>query len=189
MADNNDSEDAGDNGSETIEVVPPEVLLPKVEKKEKMTKWLTYATLFVAVMLIATVGVGMMVMLNKISALELIAEKKENNSLDQQFDVLEERLALIAEFRKSELKKIGKFTKELEKLSSDCSAEKAEPFIKYLSQREQEFQKLIGLIGEGSDSLAGMNKGSRKWVQDQSKSLEILSKSSERRKIELDGLL
>jgi len=171
-----------------VPAIAPEILLPKIEKKEKLTKLLSYSALFLALVMAATVGVGMWVMFDKINDLERAAEAQKNETLEEQFSVLEERLLLIAEFRKSELKKIGRFTKELEKLSSDCSAEKAEPFIKYLGQREGDFQILLDVIGEGASNLASMNKGSKKWLKGHSKTLQDLAKLSKARQTELGGL-
>jgi len=171
-----------------VPAIAPEILLPKIEGKEKLTKFLSYAALFLALIVAATVGIGMWLMFDKIAGLERAAQAQQSESLDEQFLVLEERLLLIAEFRKSELKKIGRFTKELKKLSSDCSAEKAEPFINYLGQREEDFQTLLDVIGEGSSNLASMNKGSKSWLKNHSKSLQELSKMSKLRKAELDGL-
>jgi hypothetical protein len=166
----------------------PEILLPKIEKKERLTKLLSYISLFLALIIAVTVGVGMWLMFDKIAGLERAAQAQQNESLDDQFDVLDERLMLIAEFRKSELKKIVKFTKQLEKLSSDCSAEKAQPFINYLGQREDDFQTLLDVIKEGSSNLASMNKGSKTWLKSHSQSLQDLSTLSKERQAALDAL-
>ena len=184
MAGNKDREETETD----VPAISPEILLPKIEKKEKLTKLLSYASLFLALIITVTVGIGMWLMFDKIAGLERAALAQQNESLDEQFAVLEERLMLIAEFRKSEVKKISKFTKELKKLSSDCSAEKAQPFINYLGQREDDFQTLLEVIGEGSSNLASMNKGSKSWLKGHSQSLQDLSGLSKARQLELDAL-
>ncbi len=186
MADD-DNDDIADENT-TVEI-DPAVLLPKVEKQLKVTRVLLIATIVLSVLVASTVGVGIGVMYGRIGDLETAALELEDDQMDEQFTLLEERLLKIAEFRKSEQKKISKYTKELAKLSNDCSAEKAAPFLKYLSQREEDFQLLITSVKSGTADLAGMNKGSKDWLRTHAKSMDDIVKLSEARKSQIDTLL
>lgn len=182
-------EERDDNSEEELIAVDPVVLLPKVEKRLKSTKLLSITTLVLSVLVMSTVGVGIWVMYGRIVDLETAALELEDDQMEKQFIALEERLLTIAEFRRSEQKSIGKFTKELAKLSSDCSAEKAEPFLKYLSQREDDFQSFVGSVKSGISDLAGMNKGSKRWLEEYTTTMDGIVKLSTERKLEIDKLL
>jgi Trp operon repressor len=186
------ADDKTEDNSAEKEAIPvqPEVLLPKVERQAKIGRVLTIAVIFVSVLTMIAMGAGMFVMSSRIAELEqLVNTYNEEDDVDQQFDVLEDRLVALAEFRKSELKKIQLFTEELETLSTDCSLEKAEPFLAFLSQREQDFQVLIDTIQSGTNSLAGMNQGSRKWLEEHNKALADLKKMGVERQTKLESLL
>ena len=191
----NEDEEARDDDQEGAEedakpVIPPEILLPKVERQAKIGKVLTVTLIFISLLTIISVGTGMIVMFDRISTLERMATvDKEDDLVDQQFDALEERLLSLAEFRKSEIKKIQIFTSELEKLSAECSVEKAQPFLAYLSEREQNLQQFIDTVKSGTGSLAGMNKGSRQWLDEHNKALADLKALSVERQAQLDILL
>ena len=180
-----------DDGSEEQagQVVDPAILLPKVEKRLKSAKFLLIGTLVFAVLIMSTVGVGIGVLYGRIADLEMAALDVEDDLMEKQFIALEDRLIAIAEFRKSEQKSIGKYTKELAKLSNDCSPEKAEPFLKYLSQREDDFQQFVGFVTSGIDDLAGMNKGSKRWLEEYAKKMDAVVTLSVERKLEIDKLL
>lgn len=185
-----DEEREEEGGEESAPPIQPEVLLPKVERQAKVGKLLTIAVIFVSLLTMISMGAGMYVMSARIAELEqLVNADRDEDAADEQFDLLEDRLVSLAEFRKSELKKIQLFTDELEKLSTDCSLEKAEPFLAFLSQREQGFQTLIDTIQSGTSSLAGMNQGSRKWLEEHNSALTELKKLGVERQAKLDNLL
>ncbi|MFT5693073.1 MAG: hypothetical protein ACI92E_002409 [Oceanicoccus sp.] len=176
---------------EEKELVPvdPAVLLPTVEKQLKATKFLLITTLALSVLVLSTVGVGIGVMYGRIVDLEVAALELEDDQMEEQFIALEDRLLSIAEFRRSEQKNITKYTKELAKLSNDCSAEKAEPFLRYLSQREDDFQLFVGSVKSGISDLAGMNIGSKLWLGGYTTTMDGIVKLSADRKLEIDKLL
>lgn len=167
----------------------PAVLLQQLEKKIKVNKVLMLVALVLSGLVITVAGTGMTVLSMKVSDLEQASKPDSDDPIDDQFVALEQQLILLADFRKSELKKIAAYTKQLEKIGVDCSLEKAAPYQKFLSNREQDFQQLVTTIKSGTADLAAMSQGSKKWLDLHNQTLEDLKDSSVERKAMLDKVL
>jgi hypothetical protein len=172
----------------TIEV-DPVILLQKVEKQASLNKLLLTIVLVISGIVITVMATGMTVMFLKLSDLTTALNETEEDPMDEQFLALEQQLMLLADFRKSELKKIEAYTKQLEKVSNDCDLEKAAPYREFLLSREKDFQSLLGTIKSGTVNLAGMSKGSRQWLDDYQKQMEELKQLSISRQSKLDELV
>ncbi len=164
----------------------PVALLTKMDKRVGLNWILMITALVISVILISVMGTGMSVMYMRISALTEAAEAGKDGPMDEQFVVLEQQLMLLADFRKSELKKISKYTKQLEKISKDCSLEKVAPYKNFLSSRETDFKVLVDTIKSGTNDLASMSRGSKKWLTSHNKILDDLSEKSAERKAILE---
>ncbi len=167
----------------------PVDLLKKVEKQAATNKILMIAAMAISGIIISVMATGMTVMFLRISALTDASQIEEEDPLEEQFIALEQQLMLLADFRKSELKKITAYTKQLDKIANDCSLEKAAPYQNFLLTREQDFQQLVTTIKSGTSNLAAMSKGSKKWLDIHNKSLDDLKDSSIERKTKLDKLM
>ncbi|MGK0500729.1 MAG: hypothetical protein ACJAYG_002382 [Oceanicoccus sp.] len=177
-----DSEDSGDQDN-------PLTLLKTTQKRLATNKILLIVVLVISALVTTVMATGMTVMFIRISAMTEAMGIEEEDPMEDQFIALEQQLMLLADFRKSELKKISAYTKQLEKIASNCSVDNEAPYKDFLLSREQDFQKLLGTIKTGSASLAGMSLGSKKWLDVHIKSLEDLEESSVERKIVLEKLL
>ncbi len=182
MADDERDED------DAVEVDPAAVLL-KVEKQAALNKYLLIATLVIAGIVFTVMATGLTVMYLQLSSLSETLEQQEDETLDEQFLALEEQLILLADFRKSELRKITTYTSQLEKISQDCSLEKAAPYRDFLSSREKDFQSFLSVVKSGTNNLANMNKGSRGWLEVYNKELDDLQQQSATRQNTLDKLM
>lgn len=168
--------------------VNPVDLLKKVEKQAVANKVLMFTAMAISGITITVMATGMTVMFLRISALTEASQVEREGPLEEQFIALEQQLMLLADFRKSELKKVVAYTKQLEKVASDCSVEKAAPYQQFLVTREQDFQQLVTTIKSGTTDLAGMNKGSKKWLDIHNKTLDDLKDLSIERKTKLEKL-
>ena len=166
----------------------PVVLLKNVEKQAKTNKLLLSIVLAVSGVVITVMATGLTVMFLKLSDLTRAAEEAEEQPMEEQFLALEQQLMLLADFRKSELKKITRYTRQLEQIASDCDLEKAAPYRDFLSSREKDFQSLLTAIKSGTGSLAGMSKGSKQWLGAYNKELDELKQLSLSRQRELETL-
>ncbi|ARN75863.1 hypothetical protein [Oceanicoccus sagamiensis] len=180
---------AEDDRDEGETEVNPVDLLKKVEKQAATNKILMIAAMAISGIIISVMATGMTVMFLRISALTEASQIEEEDPLEEQFIALEQQLMLLADFRKSELKKITAYTKQLDKIASDCSLEKAAPYQGFLSTRERDFQKLVTTIKTGTSDLAAMSKGSKKWLDIHNKTLDDLKDLSIERNAKLDKLI
>ncbi|MBL4827513.1 MAG: hypothetical protein JKY66_07345 [Spongiibacteraceae bacterium] len=178
-------EEENNNDSAT----PAEPPLSKIEHQAKTNRLIMICVGVLCGVLFCVMATGLTVMFMRISALNEAAEAETEDPMEAQFIGLEQQLLILSNFRKKELKKITAYTKQLNQIRNDCSIEKAAPYTKYLMEREVDFQKLIATIKSGTSSLAGMNKGSRKWVAPYKKSLESLKQKSANRKKNLATLI
>lgn len=85
--------------------VNPVDLLNVVDRRVRINKLLMISALIISVILISVMATGISVMYMRISALTEEAEAREDRPMDEQFVVLEQQIMLLADFRKSELKK------------------------------------------------------------------------------------
>ncbi len=177
-----------EDGDEAKADVDPVALLQKVEKQAKTNKFLLGIVLAVSGVVVTVMATGLTVMFLKLSALSEAAEETEEDPMAEQFLALEQQLMLLADFRKSELKKIAAYTKQLEKIATDCDLEKAAPYRDFLSGREKDFQALLTAMKSGTGSLAGMSKGSKQWIDAYNKDLDELKQLSAARRSKLDDL-
>ena len=169
-----------------MEVVDPAVLLKQIKKQGKTNKLLLTIVLVISGVVITVMATGLTVMFLKLADLSAVAEAASEDHMEDQFLALEQQLMLVADFRKSELKKIKAYTKQLEKIANDCSLEKAAPYRDFLSSREKDFQALVSTVKSGATSLAGMSKGSRQWLSSHNNTLDELKESSVVRRAKLD---
>ena len=167
----------------------PAALLKKVEKQAATNKILMIVVLSISGLLIAVMATGLTVIFLRISALTEAASVEDEDPMEEQFIALEQQLMLLADFRKSELKKITAYTKQLEKIENDCSFEKSAPYRDFLAGREKDFQTLLTAVKSGSSNLANMNKGSKKWLGPHTATLNELKDASVARKAKLDKLV
>lgn len=178
-----------DDEGENTEVLDPTALLKRVEKQTKTNKMLLTIGMAVSGVIFCIVATGLTVMFFKVSSLTESVSQEDDSAVDDQLATLDQQLMLLADFRKSELKKISQYTKQLEKIGRDCSLEKAAPYRDFLASREKDTQALLAAMQSGHSALAGMNKGSKKWLAAHKKALEELRASSKQRQRELDKLM
>ena len=184
MADSDEREEGGDDND-----MSPEALLPKVQKQAKLNGILMSLALVVSLLIVSTMGVAIYVMNDRIASIEAETLRQEEQIMNKRFAMLEERLSLLAEFRRSELKKIRKYTDKLTRVTEDCSIDRVAPFIGFLAEREKDFQQTIDVLKDGTISLARMNQGSKKWLSGFDEKYDDLKKKSSTRQQELDKLL
>ncbi len=180
---------AEDEKDDTAPAVNPAELLPKVEKQAATAKTLMVVVLAISAVIISVMATGMTVMFMRISDLVEATQITEEDPMEEQFLALEQQLMLLADFRKSEIKKISAYTKELEKIGADCSLEKAAPYRDFLLSREEDFQTLLMTIKSGSSDLAGMSQGSKTWLDAHTLTLDNLKDASVLRKNKLEQML
>lgn len=159
----------------------PATLLRSLEKKALLNKYLFIAVLSFTGLVLTVMATGMTVMYLKINSLTEAAEARAEQPYEEQFRALEEQLMLLADFRKSEQKKIEAYTTQLDNIASECNVEKAAPYREFLIGREQDFQTFLETLKSGTSSLANMNQGSRDWLEAFNKELERLRESSAER--------
>ncbi|MFA7555083.1 MAG: hypothetical protein WCY88_12600 [Spongiibacteraceae bacterium] len=164
-------------------------LIQTVEKRVGSNRILVIAVLIISVSLVAVMTTGMIVMFSRIATLEAAAAANQENQMEKKFSELDEQLMLLADFRRSELKKIVAYTQQIEDVRNDCRMEKAVPYQEFLSSREQDFSQLVSSVKVGATNLAAMNTGSKAWLDDYTKILDGLVLSSSERKKKLDNLL
>lgn len=179
--------DSENDGAEE-EIIDPATLLKRVEKQAKTNKLLFTVVLAISGLIITVMATGMTVMFLKLSALTSAAEASDEDAMDEQFMELEQQLMLVADFRKSELKKIKAYTKQLDNIANDCSLEKAAPYRDFLAGREKDFQIFLTSVKSGTTSLAGMVKGSRQWLDAHNRELEELKQLSVIRQDKINNL-
>lgn len=179
MADEDESDNAADQAPS----------LSAVQHQAKTNRLILISIGVLCGVLICVMATGLTVMFLRIGALTEAAQAKPDDTMEEQFIGLEQQLLILSDFRKKELKRIVAYTNQLAQIRSDCSIEKAAPYTEFLMARETDFQKLLTAISSGTDSLAGMNKGSRKWLQPYMKNLEELKRKSQQRKKKLAGLI
>ena len=167
----------------------PAVLLKSLHKKALLNKYLFIAVLCFTGIVFTVMGTGMVVMYLKLAELDATAQLQEDDQYTEQFLALEQQLVLLADFRKSEIKKITAYTNQLEKIANDCNIEKAAPYRNFLTSREQDFQRFIEALKEGTNSLANMNKGSKEWLDAYNAELDHLKQTSAVRQSTLDNLM
>lgn len=166
----------------------PGEMLQQVDKQVKSNKFILSSVLVVLAIVVSVMATGMTVMFVKLTDLSAAVAEAEDDSMDEQFVALEKQLLLLADYRKSELKKITAYTKQLEKISSVCDLEKAEPYRKFLTSREKDYQDFIAAMKNGTNSLAGMSRGEKKWLQEYNKQMAKLLQQSKSRQQELSQL-
>ena len=127
-------------------------------------------------------------LLAPVIALSTAAQASDEDAINEQFVALEQQLMLLADFRKTELKKIKVYTRQLEKIANDCSLEKAAPYRDFLAGREKDFQIFLGSVKSGTTSLAGMIKGSRQWLTAHNRELDELKQLSIARQNKINDL-
>ena len=174
--------------AEDAEIEEVEDPMTKVAKQAGLNRLLLIVALVLCLVLIGVMYFGMTTMQTRIAELQQTIEAEQEDTLDEQFLILEQKIMLLSDFRKSELKKIGQYTRELTKVSKDCNLDDSKPYQNFLSTREADFQALITAMKTGTKDLAGMNKGSKKWLESFNQSLDDLSKRSKERKKMLDEL-
>ncbi|WP_145999204.1 hypothetical protein [Oceanicoccus sp. KOV_DT_Chl] len=160
-----------------------------MEKQAATNKILMIVVLSISGLLITVMATGLTVMFLRIAELTAATEIEEEDPMEEQFIALEQQLMLLADFRKSELKKISAYTKQLDKIANDCSPEKSAPYRDFLAAREEDYQLLVEAIKSGSSNLAGMNQGSKKWLVPHAAALDDLKDASVIRKAKLDKLV
>lgn len=176
---------AEESETDAEEVIDPVALLKEVDQRTKTNKVLFVSVLSLSVIVISIMATGLLVMFMKISSLSDVASAGSEDSMEEQFLLLEQQLMLLADFRKSELKKVTAYTKQLEKVTNGCSFDKIAPYRDFLDNREVDYQKLLIAIESGTSNLAAMNKGSRQWLTGHKKELEDLRRTSETRRQKL----
>ncbi len=97
-------------------------------------------------------------------------------------------MLLLADFRKSELKQINAYNRQLDKIAADCDIEKTAPYRQFLVSREGDFQQFIDTLKEGTNALAKMNQGSREWLEGFNTQLNQLKQASAARASTLQNL-
>lgn len=166
----------------------PATLLKSLETKAVLNKYLFIAALSFCAILFAVMGTGLGVMYYKLSQLGQVAEQQESQPYEEEFKKLEQQLLLLADFRKSEMKKIQAYTAQLDAISNQCSLEKSAPYRDFLVSREKDYQKFIATLKSGTSDLANMTRGSREWLDGYNAELDKLSESSAARQQILENL-
>lgn len=174
-----------ENDTDMEEVIDPVALLKEVDQRSKTNKVLFVSVLSLSVIVISIMATGLLVMFMKISSLSEAANAGSEDAVEEQFLLLEQQLMLLADFRKSELKKVTTFTKQLEKVTNGCSFDKIAPYRDFLDNREVDYQKLLTAVESGTSNLAAMNKGSRQWLAAHKRELEDLQRASQVRRDKL----
>lgn len=167
----------------------PAELLKSLQKKALVNKYLFIAVLCFTGLVFTIMATGMTVMYLKIADLNAAAEERAEAPYDEEFAKMEEQLMLLADFRKSEQKKIQAYTQQLEIIANECNVEKAAPYQQFLLSREQDFQQFLGTLKEGTSSLANMNQGAREWLEPYNAELMKLRQSSAERQNTLKMLM
>lgn len=180
---------AEEDAADVEETIDPVTLLKEVDQRTKTNKVLFVSVLSVSVLVISIMATGLLVMFMKISSLSEAASAGSEDAVEEQFLLLEQQLMLLADFRKSELKKVTSYTKQLEKVTNGCSFDKIAPYRDFLDNREIDYQKLLTAIGSGTSNLAAMNKGSRQWLSAHKKELDDLQRGSETRREKLAAIV
>lgn len=178
-----------DQDEENQSAEDPASVLKSLEKKALLNKYLFIAVLCFTGLVLSVMGTAMTVMYFKIATLTEAEAVRADDPFEEQFLALEEQLMLLADFRKSELKKIAAYTHQLDKIASECNVDKAAPYRNFLVAREKDFQKFLSTLQEGTSSLANMNQGERDWLEPYTQSLEQLKQSSGERQHALEMLL
>lgn len=159
----------------------PAALLKSLEQKAVLNKYLFIAVLSFTGIVFTVMATGMTVMYLKIASLSEAAAERADEAYDEEFTALEEQLMLLADYRKSEQKKIEAYTRQLEVIAGECSVEKSAPYRNFLVSRETDFQQFLETLKNGTNSLAQMNPGAREWLQPFNKELDTLRQSSKER--------
>ena len=180
---------AEEEREEDPQAVDPAVVLVNIEQRTKTNKFLFSVLLGFCAVIVVVMATGLTVMYLKISTLTEAAEKTSDDAVEEQFIMLEQQLMLLADFRKSELKKIKAYTGQLEKIADGCSFEKAAPYREFLLTREQDYQRLLKAIKSGTSDLAGMSRGSKKWLSPHQKEVQELIELSGAREQRLESLI
>lgn len=167
----------------------PATILKSLEKRALLNKYLFIAVLCFTGVVFTVMATGMTVMYFKISSLTNAAEARDDAPYEEEFVALEEQLMLLADFRKSEQKKIAAYTQQLDIIANECTAEKAAPYINFLISREKDFQDFLTTLESGTTSLANMNQGSREWLSPYNSELQSLRQSSGERMNSLKMLM
>lgn len=167
----------------------PAAILKSLEKKALLNKYLFIAVLCFTGIVFTVMATGMTVMYLKIASLTEAAQQIEDAPYDEELAALEEQLMLLADYRKSEQKKIEAYTQQLDIIANECNVEKAAPYRDFLISREQDFQQFLDALKTGTNSLANMNPGSRDWLEPYNAELATLKQSSSERQHTLKMLL
>ena len=179
---------AESDGEESAETpVSPEEFRA-LQKRARLNKGLLITVLIVCCFIVAIMGTGISVLFMKVSTLNDVLAAAEEESMQQQFDSIDEQILLLADFRKAEMKKLTGFTDQLKVIAGDCSDGKVEPYKKLLLEREQDFQKMLSTINTGTRELASMSKGSKKWLAEFDAELTALKSASSERSKSLESL-
>lgn len=179
------AESEGEGSAETP-VSPAE--FRALQKRARLNKTLFITVLVVCCFIVAIMGTGITVLFKNVSKLNDVMAAAEEESMQQQFDTIDEQILLLADFRKAEMKKITGFTEQLKVIADDCSDDKVEPYKKLLMEREQDFQKMLSTINAGTKELASMSKGSKKWLAEFDAELKALKSASSERSLSLENL-
>lgn len=168
MARDIDDEDVNNN---------EDAVIVALEKKLKISRWLLYGTGGFSLVIVAILITGLIVINQRLSQLQ--APLPED--LEQKFAELDQQIEDVSNFRRIELRRIDVFSDQLSALRGECNVEKTAPLNDLLVQREDDFQALAYLMISGTESLAGMVRGSRKWVDQHRESIERLIENSKAR--------
>lgn len=180
---------ADDDRDDENSTEDPAAILKSLEKKALLNKYLFIAVLCFTGIVFTVMATGMTVMYFKIASLTAAAEEIEDAPYDEELAALEEQLMLLADYRKSEQKKIEAYTRQLDIIANECNVEKAAPYRDFLVSREKDFQQFIDALKTGTNSLANMNPGSRDWLEPFNSELATLKQSSSERQHTLKLLM
>lgn len=162
--------------------------LADLNAKVGLNKLLMIAILVISSIVISVMATGMTVMYTRLNTLTASIQGTEVVSIEKQFQTLERQLLILADFRKSEKNKIAVYNQQLEKIASDCSADKISGYKAFLISREKDYQAMLSTLKSGSSNLASMSRGSREWLEPHHASLDQLKASSVERIQQLDAL-
>lgn len=155
--------------------------LAAYEKKLRLNRILLMVSGFITLLVVAVMITGLTVLYLRVDAMTPSTEGEDGAEallVEQRFSDLESRLQALSDFRKGELRKVAEFTRQLEQVYEDCSADKTTPFKQLLIDRERDFQAFLKTMKSGTDNLSGMAKGSKAWVNQHNRELDALIEES-----------
>jgi hypothetical protein len=180
MADDRDDEEEGNEAEAEVK---------DYEKRIHSNRLILFAGIFLSCTVLCIMVTGLLVLFMRVSEIAPAdgEPSAEILAMEERFATLERQLGALSDFRKGELKKVAAFTNRLEMVYADCSSEKTAPFKDLLISREKDFQALLKTISGGTRDLSGMVKGSKNWVNQHNKKLQLLIDSSVERQAALNS--